>query len=803
MSEFDCWMGCGRRWMGVVATAVLFVAVLRVSGAVLDLSDAVVVVRPADLSAAEKAAVVVLVEEVELRTGIRMETMTRWPDGRSVIAVRSGGDARGWGRDVPMRSGEELPEQRAEGYRLVSEADGVVWVLGADGRGALYGVGALLRQLEMGDGQMLLPLGLDIASAPAYPIRGHQLGFRTQANSWDAWTPEQFDRYIRELTFFGVNSIENIPFQDDRPTPVMKVGRREMNRKMSGICRMYGLDYWVWTPADYDLRDAEARARALDQHEELYRDCEELTGVFFPGGDPGDNPAQLVMPFLEDIAKRLLPLHPDARVWLSLQHFSREEIEYVVDYMETRRPEWMGGIVGGPSSPPIPWTRGIVPKQYGYRLYPDITHNKICQYPVPWWDQALALTLGREAINPRPVHYAYIHNWFADYSDGFISYSDGVHDDVNKVVWSALGWDPARPVRDILVEYARVFFGPAVADEAADGILGLENNWRGPLKDNGGVEGTLLLWRGLEERAPGLESNWRWQMCLVRAYYDAYIRHRLLYEEELEREANGILSRAGLIGAEAAMVEAMGVLNRAVEQPVSAELRARVFELCEDLFRSIGLQTSVAKYHASGAERGAFLDFIDYPLNNRWWLEDEFAKVCELVGEDAKSDRLVEIGVWATPLRGSFYDDIGNSANSPHVKRSEFAFTEPGEEAHPEPTLWWWDDGMSRARLSWQTSMNYPEAVVYEGLDPEAPYVVRCSGYGRFLLRIDGELQEGVERRVAMGEVVDFPVASRHVADRKLVLTWDTPTDEGHLNWRQHSRLAEVWVLRSAVAERK
>jgi hypothetical protein len=249
------------------------------------------------------------------------------------------------------------------------------------------------------------------------------------------------------------------------------------------------------------------------------------------------------------------------------------------------------------------------------------------------------------------------------------------------------------------------------------------------------------------------------------------------------------------------MAAAREVLSRAVNTPVSPELRTRIFELCEDLYGSIGLQTSVARYHASGAERGAFLDFIDYPLNNRWWLEDEFEKVRGLVGEEVKCTRLKEIAGWAVPPQGSYYDDVGNPANSPHVKRSEFVFTEPGEEAHPEPTLWWWDDGRSRARLSWQTSMNYPEAVVYEGLDTEACYVVRCGGYGKFLLRIDGELQAGGNRSVSMGEVVDFPVASRHVEDRKLVLTWDAPTDEGHLNWRQHSRLAEVWLLRSAEVD--
>jgi hypothetical protein len=479
-----------------------------------------------------------------------------------------------------------------------------------------------------------------------------------------------------------------------------------------------------------------------------------------------------------------------------LQWFNREQVEYIIKYLERESPDWLGGLVAGPSAAPVPITRCVLPRKYKLRLYPDITHNKICQYPVPWWDQAYALTLGREAINPRPAHYAYIHNWFAPYSDGFISYSDGVHDDVNKTVWSSLGWNPNADLRDILVQYCRVFFDPEIAEQAADGILALENNWRGPLKDNGAVEGTLLYWQRLEKQKPRLEDNWRWQMCLVRAYYDAYIRHRLVHESRLETQANAILARCDTLGADTAMTQATAVLNQAVDKPPSPELRTRIFDLCDKLFQSCGLQTSVPKYRASGAERGAFLDFVDYPLNNRWWLEDEFKKIRTLASEQEKCKRLTEIATWETPPAGSYYDDVGNTANSPHVKHSEFVFTEPGEEAHPEPLQWWWDQGMSRARLSWQNSMDYPEAVVYEGLDPDAVYTVRCSGYGKFLLRIDGEPVAGPSDRVQMGEVREFAVPAKHLQDRKLVLTWDSPTDEGHLNWRQRSRLAEVWLLK-------
>ena len=155
-------------------------------------------------------------------------------------------------------------------------------------------------------------------------------------------------------------------------------------------------------------------------------------------------------------------------------------------------------------------------------------------------------------------------------------------------------------MRDVLVDYARVFFQPALAQEAADGILALEDNWRGPLVDNGAVEATFLMWQQLEHQAPRLERNWRWQMCLLRANYDAYVRRRLLYETGLERQANLILAEAGKRGADKAMSEALAVLNRAVDHPVAPDLRRRIEALCEMLFHSIGLQTSVPKYYASG-----------------------------------------------------------------------------------------------------------------------------------------------------------------------------------------------------------
>jgi hypothetical protein len=785
----------GRETLATILFLVSLVLPLRSAAAgEIDLASATIVVRGRDAPVPEQTAANVLAEEVEKRTGIRWPVATRWPSDGPVVVVTSGGDKTLHGKPVPAR----LLTAKPEGYGIATDTSGpgkaVVWIVGADPRGALYGVGRLLRDLHWDKGTARLVQSLTLVTAPAYPIRGHQLGYRARANSYDAWDTAQYEQYIRELALFGANCIENIPFQDTS-SPLMKLSRRAMNRELSAICARYGLDYWVWSPASFDLKDADRRAAYLDEHEALFAECPRLDAVFFPGGDPGDNHPQLVMPLLEDLSRRLLKHHSQARIWISLQGFNKERVDYFYRWLAEHEPDWLGGVVAGPSSPPIPQTRARLPKRYRLRHYPDITHTVRCQYPVPWWDPAFAFTLGREPINPRPLYYAIVHNAFAPYTDGFLTYSDGIHDDVNKTVWSALGWAPAVDVRDVMIEYCRLHFGPAVAEMAADGILALERNWEGSLATNGGVDATLALWQSLEAKVPHLRENWRWQLCLLRAYYDAYTRHRLIYESGLEREANAALSEAGTLGVEAAMDKALAVLKRADTARCRSELRARVVALCDALFYSIGLQTSVAKYQASGAERGAVLDYLDYPLNNRWWLEDEIAKVRAMPTEKERIARLEIVRTWEEPGPGSFYDDIGNVAKSPHVIRGERINTDPNMERNPTPDFMWWDEGKRRVRQSWVSKMDWPLGLRYEGLEPTATYVVRTTGYGQCLLRIDGVRVEATIDGKEVGETKEFPVPKELYKDRSLVLTFDVPS-EPHLNWRFQSRLTELWLIR-------
>ncbi len=794
-----------RRWRlsGAVAGGCLLVSLLAsaspaAAGEAIDLTTATIVIRSGVVDASEQIAPEVLQEEVLARTGIRWPIESAWPRSGAVIAIGVAGAGAPW-PDAPSVEGVA---RKAEGYRLLTQVrDGrpVVWVLGADGRGALFGVGRLLRALDWTKGSASLSSALDIATAPYHAIRGHQLGYRHHSNTYDGWSVEHYDRYIRELALFGANAIENIPFQDTRVSPLMPLPRDVMNRRISEICAKYGLQYWLWTPADFDLTDTGKRDEALAALERLFADLPRLDAIFLPGGDPGDNPASLVIPYLADLAVRLQRHHPDARVWLSLQHFDRAEIDHVFGWVDRDMPAWFGGLVAGPGSPPIPDTRARLNRRYQLRDYPDITHTVRCQYPIPWWDPALNFTHGREPVNPRPLFYAEVHDRLAPHMDGFISYSDGVNDDFNKVLWSLKSWAPTTGVREIALEYARTFFGTDVAELAADALLALERNWEGALATNGAVDGTLALWQQVEGRMANPAANWRLQMHLMRAYYDAYTRHRLLYETALEREANAALASAATAGASEAIDRALAILAHATGEPIRPDWRARIEELANALFEAIRMQTSVPKHSASGYERGAVLDFVDHPLNNRWWLEDELAKVRAISDERTRVARLLELASWSDPGPGSFYDDVGSVAGSLRVRR-EPVFGVPGALRGPIPHFTW-EGGPTRTRLSWLTSLRWPSAIVYEALDPAATYVVRLhiiarEKAGDVRLRLDGQPTAPVRTPSVPGELYEFEVPAELVADGRLELTFD-PIDESHLNWRQHSRLAEAWLIRS------
>lgn len=731
-----------------------------------------------------------LLEEVNKRTVpplVLADQISR-EGGQILLVDRSFSDWPGESQDL-LRA-YPLPDEK-EGYRILSIGQ-QIYIQGADFRGLLYGIGYFLRKAAY-SGTVQWD-GRSISTAPDKPIRGHQIGYRNTANSYDAWTVEQYEQYLRDMIVFGTNSIENIPSAGEN-SPHFTLSNRKMNVEVSRLSKKYQLDYWIWTPIEFDLTDKEKAGDYLKRQEELYKELPKLDAVFMPGGDPGDNPPELVLPMMEKMSNILKEHHPEAGLWLSLQGFNPEDSQYVYDYLATQKPGWIGGLVAGPSSPPMAETRAALPKQYALRHYPDITHTVRCQYPNWWWDPAFNFTLGREPINPQPRRYQNVFLHTEGYTNGFITYSDGMHDDLNKMVWSQLGWDKTIDIGDLVKDYANYFLDSHEAGRIADALFALEQNWNGAVKYNGSVTGTLRLWEDITRNRElnDMGNQWRWKMYLLRAYYDALVRERFVYEEELEQQANAVLQKSKELGSAVVIDSVKNILNRSDTYFQDDPWKDRIYSLADDLFREIGYQSSVPVYRAKNPERSAVLDFIDRPLNNRWWIESEFERISGWP-ETKKAERLVQMGNWETPGTGSFYDDVGNVYKSPRVVKLNAPDNDPLFELSDNPGFDWWEDGYSKARLSWMSSMRWP-VMQYHGLDPDARYTIRLTGVGEFYTHADGKALEPVTERKETGEMVELRVPPSLTRDGALSLTWQTK-DESHLNWRQHSRLNEIWLIK-------
>jgi hypothetical protein len=774
----------------------------------IDLSKAVVV-APGNGTKAQAKALELLVEEVQKRTLIRWKVCSAWPaDSTPVIAVGPVGSLSSFAGPYSRKLADRSGSQHAEGFQILIEKEGrtspAVFVIGNDLRGVLFGVGRLLRELHMTRGKIFLPEELRVATAPKYPLRGHQLGYRPKTNSYDGWNLALWEQYIRDLAVFGTNAVELIPprSDDDADSPHFPLPPMEMMIGMSKLLDDYGLDVWIWYPAmDRDYSNPETVKFALKEWGEVFKKLPRIDAVFVPGGDPGHTQPKHLLALLEKQTENLHQYHPKAQMWVSPQSFSRAWLDEFCDLLKKEQLPWLSGVVYGPQvRVSLPQLRQMIPQKYPIRRYPDITHSLRCQFPVPDWDVAYALTEAREVINPRPTDEAQIFRVWQDSTVGFITYSEGCNDDVNKMVWSSLGWDPAASVFDILRQYSRYFIGARYEDDFAQGLMALERNWRGPLLINPSVETTLEQFRALEKSAsPQVKLNWRFQQALYRAYYDAYQRHRRIYETALEKRAMDKLRAAKEIGSLAAMSQAEAILERAVTDKISPDLRARIFELAEALFQSIRMQLSVERYQAISVGRGANLDTIDVPLNNRLWLKEQFQRISKL---DSESERLHEIAAilnWTNPGPGGFYDNLGDSAQH-HLVRGPGYAKDPA--FYQSPLI-----GFAYVpgwRLSWcrhaEALYDAPLQMHCTDLDPKAQYKVRVVYAGdNFKTRLRLMANRGIEIHPYRAKEyplrpVEFDIPKSATSKGELNLTWTQEPGRGGSG--RGCQVAEVWLIK-------
>ncbi len=573
-------------------------------------------------------------------------------------------------------------------------------------RGFIYAVGRILRKIYACEGGFeLLPVVFGQFS-PLKKIRGHQLGCRTTANSYESWSFEQYRRYYLDLMYFGMNTVEHIPGEKgvSKRNPLMKYDEEEFLIKACEMAEELGLDVSLWHP----LNPEEPAEITAVKRKELYSRLKGLKYIFIPGGDPGELPAEEFISRCKVISRSAKSAVPGVQMWPSAQapHSIPGWGEEFIDCMNAL-PEEIDGVIYGPNHAlPLEELRRRLPAKYPLRFYPDITHNVRCEYPVHFerddWHFAFAAALSRECTNPRPREYSRLYDLTSRFFIGAVSYSDGINDDVNKAVLSYRDYG-GDDVKEAVEDYCRLFFFGADAERIAGLIFGLEENWEGDPALNPGIDEVYDGFNEVYGKYPFLCNNWRFLQLIMRAHCDKLVRMRRTFELRLIEKSEAKLKAGNRDNA-------VNTLNCAYP-PEYPEIRSRISGFAQKLFELIGLQTDVEHYFADGWERGAVLETIDLPVTDRAYLlsksqREDFADYFEI----------------NKPGKGEYYFSVSLDG----VK----------EKQRGEPYLNFRGDNPQKNNGSLRTALfnvfdNYTYETEIEGLDDGCDYTLRVTWWNK------------------------------------------------------------------------
>jgi hypothetical protein len=212
------------------------------------------------------------------------------------------------------------------------------------------------------------------------------------------------------------------------------------------------------------------------------------------------------------------------------------------------------------------------------------------------------------------------------------------------------------------------------------------------------------------------------------------------------------------------------------------------------------MQLSVPRYQAIATERGANLDTLDAPLNNRNWLVQRFSELRQKSEEGERLEGLSRMVNWTSPGPGGFYDDLGDVTRQPHLVRGKGFAVDP---AFLESALMGFST-RTDSRNSWWTYAeslgDAPLEMHYADLDPGAEYRLRVVYAGdspRVKIRL--EANDGIEIHSLIDKPapiapMEFDIPKAATAGGELTLRWRRESGLGG-NGRG-CQVAEVWLIK-------
>ena len=456
------------------------------------------------------------------------------------------------------------PGVGSEGFRIEDRPGGGVKIVGNDERGLLYGVGKFLRTSRYDQGGFT-PGAWRGTSVPVCPVRGVYIATHFN-NFYEAAPIEEVERYIEDLALWGVNSLVfHFPHwqfngYDDPAARKAMDRQKQIIRAAHAVGMRAGLlqvanDAFKSSPQELrntPVPDALGRhghfgvnlcpAKPM-AHEVLLRDWDRLLDEFADVGldyidywpyDEGGCGCKDCWPWgargylklCSELSKSVRAKYPKAQIILSTWTYDTPpcgEWEGLAKALAKDK-SWVDIIQADAHEdfPRYPLDKGV-PGGLPMVNFPEIS----------MWGQG---PWGGYGANPLPARFQRLWNQTEKKLSGGFPYSEGIYEDIDKVIVNQLYWDPARPVMETVKEYISFEYSPEFVRQLATVVETLEKNHsRGGITSD--AENALKLVQEADAKlTPQAKSAWRWRIFYLRTLIDKelYARHGRMEGPELK-----------------------------------------------------------------------------------------------------------------------------------------------------------------------------------------------------------------------------------------------------------------------------
>lgn len=132
---------------------------------------------------------------------------------------------------------------------------------------------------------------------------------------------------------------------------------------------------------------------------------------------------------------------------------------------------------------------------------------------------------GGYGANPLPARFQRLWNQVKDRVSGGAPYSEGIFEDINKVIISRFYWDKNHAAEQTVRDYIAYEFSPQVVDDVAEAIQLMEtihsNGWKADSKNPDYAVREWELIQSTDKRLPErIRQSWRWRILYLRALLD-------------------------------------------------------------------------------------------------------------------------------------------------------------------------------------------------------------------------------------------------------------------------------------------